>query len=44
MRGSDDDADAPAPLFGTWPRWYALVLTTLGALVATFAWLAHHYR
>lgn len=40
----DDDADARAPLFGSWPRWYAVVLGTLAALIAVFAALSHHYR
>jgi hypothetical protein len=33
-----------APLVGTWRRWYVVVLTTLAALVALFAWLSAHYR
>jgi hypothetical protein len=39
----DDHDDDEAPLFGTWPRWYALVLGTLVALVALFAALSQHY-
>ncbi len=33
-----------APLLGTWRRWYAVVLLTMGALVALFTWLSVHYR
>ena len=41
MRRDDDDR---APLFGTWRRWYALVLGTLAALIGLFAALSRHYR
>ncbi len=37
------DDDAPAPLLGSWPRWYAVVLGTLAALVALFWWLSVHF-
>ena len=33
-----------APLLGSWRRWYVVVLATLAALVALFAWLSAHYR
>ena len=41
LDGRDDDR---APLFGTWRRWYLLVLATLTAIVALFAYLSAHYR
>ncbi|HEX8954299.1 MAG TPA: hypothetical protein VF945_20740 [Polyangia bacterium] len=40
-RKSDEER---APLLGTWRRWYAVVLATLAALVALFAFLSAHYR
>jgi hypothetical protein len=39
-----DEAHKPAPLLGTWRRWYVLVLGTLAALVALFAALSAHYK
>jgi hypothetical protein len=46
MRPDDERADGEsrAPGFGTWRRWYAVVLGTLAALVALFEWLSVHYR
>jgi hypothetical protein len=41
-RGDDDDARAP--VFGTWRRWYVVVLATLAALIAAFGALSLHYR
>jgi hypothetical protein len=39
-----DEEREPAPLLGTWRRWYAVVLGTLAALVALFEWLSVRYR
>jgi hypothetical protein len=41
LEGPDDDR---APLLGTWRRWYLVVLATLAAIVALFAYLSAHYR
>jgi K+ transporter len=38
-----DDEDR-APLLGTWRRWYIVVLATLAAIVAGFAYLSAAYR
>ncbi len=39
-----DDDEARAPLLGSWRRWYLVVLGTMAALVALFAYLTVHYR
>ena len=39
----DDGDDGRAPLVGAWPRWYALVLGVMAALVALFTWLTVHF-
>ena len=46
MASADDpDTDeARAPVLGSWHRWYVVVLATLGALIALFAALSHHYQ
>jgi hypothetical protein len=36
--------DERAPLLGTWRRWYVVVLATLAAIVAGFAYLSAVYR
>jgi hypothetical protein len=33
-----------APLLGTWRRWYIVVLATLAAIIALFAFLSAHYQ
>jgi K+ transporter len=33
-----------APLLGTWRRWYIVVLATLAAIIALFAFLSATYR
>ena len=33
-----------APLLGTWRCWYLVVLATLAASVALFAFLSAHYQ
>jgi hypothetical protein len=35
--------DAPAPLLGSWRRWYTVVLLTTAGLVALFWWLSVHF-
>lgn len=37
------DDDKP-PVLGTWRAVYGLVLGTLVAVTAVFAWIAHVYR
>ncbi|MCU1281239.1 MAG: hypothetical protein JWM53_4785 [bacterium] len=41
-RNSDDDNRAP--VLGSWRRWYVVVLGTLAALIALFAFLSAHYQ
>ena len=41
---SPSDEERRAPLLGTWRRWYVVVLATMAALVALFAFLSAHYR
>jgi len=41
---SPDRDEARAPLLRTWRRWYVVVLTTMGALVALFEFLSAHYN
>jgi hypothetical protein len=40
----DSPDEERAPVFGTWRRWYIVVLTTMGVLVALFAWASAHYQ
>jgi ABC-type branched-subunit amino acid transport system permease subunit len=40
----DRDDEERAPLLGTWRRWYVVVLVTLAAIVAGFAYLSAHYQ
>jgi hypothetical protein len=43
----EDGAPRPddrAPLLGTWPRWYALVVAMLIAWIALMGWLTEHFR
>lgn len=35
---SEEAAGEPVPVFGTWARWYAVVLGTLGTLILLFYW------
>lgn len=35
---SEGAGDEPVPLFGTWGRWYAVVLGTLVTLILLFYW------
>jgi hypothetical protein len=43
-KGNEADDEARAPMLGSWPRWYLVVLGTMAALVALFAYLSVHYR
>jgi hypothetical protein len=39
-----EQADEPAPLLGSWSRWYALVVLELAALIALFWWFTVSFR
>jgi hypothetical protein len=39
-----DDDESRAPLVGTWRNWYTIVLGTMVALVALFAYLSAAYK
>ena len=41
---SVDDLEGEIPLFGSWGRWYAIVLGNLALLILLFYWFTKAYE
>jgi hypothetical protein len=41
---SADDLEGEIPLFGSWGRWYAIVLGNLAVLILLFYWFTKAYE
>lgn len=37
------DEDDKAPLLGSWPAWYVLLIVVLLLLIGSFYWLTKHF-